>query len=304
MIPLALVTGFLGSGKTTFLRRVIERRPAPRLVYVVNEFSRADVDGRLLETDGADYLPLPGGSIFCACLTGEFLRVMRGLPERFPGVEGVIVEASGIADPRVARRMLRETGLDALYRLDSIVAVVDPGSFPTLMHTLPNIVAQIEACDTAILNKTDLFDEAALATVEELLLGIRPGLDIRRAVRCDVDIDLFEGAREARALDGAYAACADPNYARLLVTPPGAVDVARLEAAVHAIRDDLYRVKGFVNTEDGVRYLDYSATGWQSAPASGAPDPQLVFIVRGVARERARALVDDIRRGAFAPGPR
>ena len=84
-------------------------------------------------------------------------------PER--PLEGVVIEASGIADPKVTVKMLEETRLDGVYELRTVVSVIDPGTFLKLIHTLPNVIAQVEACDVALVNKTDLHDEAALRRV-------------------------------------------------------------------------------------------------------------------------------------------
>ncbi|MBL7076600.1 MAG: hypothetical protein ISS31_03920, partial [Kiritimatiellae bacterium] len=137
MIPLALVTGFLGCGKTSFLKHTVARYRDRRIVYLVNEFSPLDVDGALVESEDADVVAIPGGSIFCKCLVTEFIGQLQRIAREYPDAEGVIIEASGMANPAVVGTMLHETKLDAIYELATVVAVVDPGSFLKLRHTLP-----------------------------------------------------------------------------------------------------------------------------------------------------------------------
>ncbi len=173
-IPLSLVTGFLGSGKTTFLRHVSRRLAGRRIVYLVNEFSSLNVDGVALAEIGPDVICVPGGSIFCKCLVGEFIDRLLAIPR---SIEGVIVEASGIADPKVVSDMLRQTKLDRLYNLVSIISIADPGSFPKLLATLPNIRAQVEAADIVLLNKVDRFDESRVAATQTQLRRIDPRAD-------------------------------------------------------------------------------------------------------------------------------
>ncbi|NLF18431.1 MAG: GTP-binding protein, partial [Lentisphaerae bacterium] len=144
MLPLCLVTGFLGTGKTSLLKHIVSGRPGAKLVYLVNEFSPEDVDGAvLLDTQYPDVVRLPGGSIFCKCLVTQFISHLNAIPQRFPEAEGVIIEASGMANPKVIESMLEETGLDKGYSLDGIITVVERRSFTALRHTLPNILAQI-----------------------------------------------------------------------------------------------------------------------------------------------------------------
>ena len=77
-IPLSLVTGFLGSGKTTFLKHMAPRLASRRIVYLVNDFSALDVDGAVLSEIGPNVVSIPGGSIFCKCLVGDFIQHLSG----------------------------------------------------------------------------------------------------------------------------------------------------------------------------------------------------------------------------------
>lgn len=288
MIPVVLVTGFLGSGKTTFLRRIIATHRDRRLAYLVNEFAPVDVDGRLLAAEGVRVVSLPGGSIFCQCLVGSFIEQLRGIVERFhrpsEPLEGLVVEASGIADPGVAGRMLRETRLDQVYRLSRVISVVDPGSFSKLLHTLPNITAQIEASDLAIINKADLFGEADLGEVERQLAAIKPGLSVVRASYCRVDVDLL-GFQHVAGPSGDYASRADPLFAVMCLTMDGPVNIDALVEAIRSAGESVYRAKGRVPTDEGMMCLDCSASGIATGPASDSGSTgQLVLVCNPAAQ--------------------
>jgi G3E family GTPase len=294
MIPVALVTGFLGSGKTTFLQRLVDRYRDRRLVYLVNEFSPTDVDTRLLACDRDNRVSVPGGSIFCQCLVTEFIRHLTAIAQR-EDLEGVVVEASGIADPRVFARMLNETRLDRHYRLARIATILDPGTFPTLLQTLPNIRSQVEASDVALLNKVDLYPEQQLRKTESIARELKPSLVIVRTENCRTELDPFAEA-PAHEPGGQYAACADPNFLRATVVFEGAVDLDRLIREIDAARSILYRVKGFVLAGDKPTYVDATYTRITVKPAESAPTPsQLVFIGRGDAQEEFSCLLPKVR---------
>ena len=285
MIPLSLVTGFLGSGKTTLLQHVIARDRDRRLAFVVNEFGPVDVDGRLLDLPEDRVLSIPGGSIFCRCLSGELVgslrRVAEWTDESGQRLDGVVVEASGIADPKVAGPLLEETGLNRQFELRTIVAVVDPGSFPKLLHTLPNVVAQVEACSLAIVNKIDLHTEAEIRALEAEVAAINPAAVVRRAEHARLDFDILAPS-PVRELAGELAPCADPRYARSVVEVRDPIDPDDLLAELRAIGDALWRAKGFVPTANGFVHLDYSAAGMTCRPAPRPPDRGcLVVIARG-----------------------
>ena len=298
MIPICLVTGFLGSGKTTFLKHVVEQHGDRKIVYLVNEFSPQDVDGVLLREVEQDVVAIPGGSIFCRCLVTQFTGNLRTIPERFGApddpLEGVVIEASGVANPTVIEQMLAETGLDDTYSLSTIVSIIDPGSLPKLVHTLPNISAQIKAADVVLLNKIDLFGSDEVDEAETIARKINPDAPVMHTVRCAAEIDLFAGAG-TRGLVGDYALCADPNYARSSVDFHEPVDVYELVRALRRHKDDIYRVKGVVPTADGYAYIDMSAAELTVEPVSTRTDATgLAMIARGDSSEALQDIVREL----------
>lgn len=268
-IPMSLITGFLGSGKTTLLRRLIETQATRRIVYVINEFGAVDVDGRALNLRDGQWVSIPGGSIFCTCLTGDFLRHLERIPDAFAGesrpVEGVLIEASGVADPRVVSRMLAEARLDAVYALCRVISVIDPATFPKLLHTLPSITAQVEACDLALVNKTDLYSERQIAWSEDALRQINAGAEILRTSYCHTAFDPWTPARRAEA-SGDYAHSVDPNYVRLVVRIDRPIDLEVLRHELESLLPAVYRIKGWIHTPEGDCQVDVSAGGVNLAP--------------------------------------
>jgi G3E family GTPase len=302
MIPMSLVTGFLGSGKTTFLKYIMQHERERKLVYLVNEFSPIDVDGQLLKTGGRDVVALPGGSVFCRCLVTEFIGALTDIALKFHSedapVEGVVIEASGMANPMVIEQMLTETQLDQQYALATIVSVVDPGTLPHLLQSLPNIRAQLEASDVAIINKTDRYEEAALAEAEAKVREIRTGIELVRASFGQADVELFRPGA-SRGVRGEYAGCADPNYARFHVRLKGAVPLEELRALIRAAGEDLYRLKGFVRSEGELLYVDYAAGDLQTQRAEQQHLPaDVVFITNGAAQEKGQALAEALKQAA------
>ncbi len=297
MVPICLITGFLGSGKTTLLQHIVETHRDEKIVYLFNEYSPRDIDGAMLAQAEDDVVAIPGGSIFCRCLVTQFVGHLQRIPERFHSDEhplaGVVIEASGVANPMVIEQMLAETGLDEVYALSSIISVVEPGSLPKLVHTLPNIRAQIEAADTVLVNKIDLFPPEDIDATEQIVREINPQATVMRTVHCAVDLELFAGAR-VRGLEGDYALCADPNYARYAISFAQPVEIDALRARLEALSDEIYRAKGVVPTPDGPVYLDMSASGIITEKANGTPaGTGLVIIAHGEDSGGVGALVAD-----------
>lgn len=304
MIPLALVTGFLGTGKTTLLRQLVTRYAQRRVAYLVNEFAPSDVDGRLLDLPPDRLVSVVGGSIFCRCLVSEFIRHLHklaSLPGRAPA--GVVIEASGMSDPRVIRRMLTETQLDRKFALRSVVAVVSPDSFADLLETLPALTAQVAASDVVLVNKADLHTAAECAEVEAAVRAIQPAARVLCCTRADVDLDVFspEALHAPNSNSaGDYAPCTDPHFARSICTGARATDEASLFATLTALRPLVYRVKGFVRVGALQYYADVSRAGVECHLTGGADSAEdhgeeaLVAIYAPASGEAVRAMLAQV----------
>ena len=282
-LPVWLIVGFLGAGKTTVLRRLVHAAQGRRLIYVVNEFSAVDVDAGLIEREGGTAIAVPGGSIFCRCRIPDFVDVLRRVAEGIPAAngdvfqpEGVVVEASGIADPRSMRRLLAESGLDAQFHVAGVTAVVDPSTFMKLMLVLPNIRGQIEAADLILLNKNDLHAPETIKKIQKAIVAINPRATLIRCAHGAVDplIVLANGySARAAEVDAAFGLCRDPLYERETILFRTPVDCDSLVAAFDGENESLYRAKGFVRTNRGWRHFEWSAgklTQEEVAPVAGA----------------------------------
>ena len=299
--PIWLVVGFLGAGKTTLLRRLAKTAHGRRLVFVVNEFSAVDVDAGLIEREGGKTVAVPGGSIFCRCLVTEFVDVLGRVAD---GVvsdsepafrpDGVVVEASGMADPRSMRRLLAESRMDARYHVAGVVAVVDPGTLMKLLLVLPNIRGQIEAADLILLNKTDLHSPETIDKMQAKIRAINPQAVLIRCARAAVDpaIILADGvSQRAGQLDAAFGLCKDPRFEREVVFFERPVELRPLCERLAAAGEGLYRAKGFVCTTAGWKYVDWSAGVLSVEDAGGGHVSALALIwnpLMGNARQALR----------------
>jgi G3E family GTPase len=266
-----------------------------------------NVDTAWLERQHERVVSIPGGSIFCRCLVTEFVARLREVIERHhtleSPVEGVVIEASGMADPLAMADLLRETRLDAIYRLARVICVAEPRSVVRLVETLPAVASQIRAADLVLLNKVDLFNEAALVAAEAAIRSVRPDAPVVRCVRCETDVEPFGNVSAAVALHGDLAPCFDPHFVSATVPVTVPLDPQRLADALRAAESSWFRVKGYVPVNGGMAHFDFSATGatWREAPAT--MPAALVLIARGGAGTEVRSLVERLRSGALGPAP-
>ena len=289
MIPICLITGFLGTGKTTLLKRIVERNRDRKWIYLINEFSALDVDGAIVSEENPDVVSIPGGSIFCKCLVTEFIGQMTKIHAQHDGIEGVVIEASGMADPRVIADMLKETRLDQHFELANIVTIVEPRSFRALIHTLPNIIHQVEAADLVLLNKSDLFDEDKLAATEQAVRNIKAEANLVRCVKGETDFPIFGNSGTHAELHGEYAKCRDPNYSAFSIELPHPLDPAAIETFIRENEEEIYRVKGYFQSLEGPVYFDYSKAGFNIAKSDSKQEYGLAWICKGNDADRIQA---------------
>ena len=181
------VYGFLGSGKTTFIRRVLEAwGRQERLVVLVNEFGEVGIDGALLEGLGQEVVELPSGCICCS-LQADFKRQLLEIaadlkPDR------VIIEPTGVASITQVQAILgHEVFADKISRIHNIL-VVDATTFFELYKANRNFVeTQVEHANLALLNKCDLVAEKQLALIQNALAAIKPELYVIRTQYGAVD---------------------------------------------------------------------------------------------------------------------
>lgn len=260
LIPIILVCGFLGSGKTTLLRRIHDNRNGKLLVFLINEYSLRDVDARLLGRDSDQVFSVSGGSIFCTCKVTEFIGQLKKIAERFPSANGVIIEASGMANPSSMAIMLAETGLDSLFRLQQIITVVDAVTLPGLLQTLPNIRRQIECAGLIVLNKADLVDEDTIRRASQLLDEINPGVPRSVTRYCALDEDLLE--RPACPVKAGSQEAGDQEQeqvAKFSLQTSRGIAHSGLKALTRMFPGKIFRIKGVLTDGCGQNWrIDYS----------------------------------------------
>jgi len=195
-------------------------------------------------------------------------------------VEGVVIEASGTANPAVIGQMLSDTKLDQLYRMNTLIAVADPLTLPVLFKTLPNIKSQIELADQVILNKIDLAADDIIKQVREMIGRINDRADIIETRFCRLDINPLKTDGKTAAFSSAEAAHPpQPQYARYSLKIAKKLRFDQLDEFVKKHSGPLYRLKGFVRDEkDDFQYVDYSSSGLRTQKCGKPETLSLEFI--------------------------
>jgi G3E family GTPase len=203
-IPVTLVTGFLGSGKTTLANRFLRQPPFANTAVIVNELGEIGLDHLLVERGDDGVLLLDSGCLCCALqgglretLADLFVRRAAGSVPRF---ERVVVETTGVADPGpIANALVLDALLRAEFRLAAIVTTVDALHAMRQLAGEPEAVRQVMLADVLIVTKTDLAAPDTVA-LDMRLEGLNPTARKATAVRGDIDPDLLFPERRTDAV--------------------------------------------------------------------------------------------------------
>ena len=169
-----VVAGFLGAGKTTFVRRMLANAdPNVRTVVLVNDFGAVGIDGSLLNGRGADVVELPNGCICCS-LRSDLGRQIREVVARF-APERLVIEPSGVAEVTTLLQVLSKPDLADAIKSVSVYTLIDAGGFMQAYARMPEYFnAQANIAPILIVNKADLVTPAELRTVEQTLQSLNP----------------------------------------------------------------------------------------------------------------------------------
>jgi G3E family GTPase len=189
-LPITLLTGFLGSGKTTVLNHLV--RTLPRTAILMNEFGEVALDHQLLQKMEGPMALLSGGCV-CCTISGSLSPTLKNLwmarqKGDIPAFERVIIETTGIADPApVLDNLLHDNWVRARFRLDGVVTTVDALFGMGQLDEHFEAVKQVAVADRLLLTKTDLAPAATVATLRERLATLNPAADIVTVTHGELD---------------------------------------------------------------------------------------------------------------------
>jgi G3E family GTPase len=168
-LPVTILTGFLGSGKTTLLKRILEEEHGLRIGVILNEFGEISIDGELVNMPEGGLMQLSNGCL-CCTVREDFERAARQLLQHAQALDYLVVETSGVADPRQVTELFVQRVFHEELRLDGVVTLVDGAEYWRNFQRSQTAAHQIGSADILLLNKVDLIGEAER---ERILLDLR-----------------------------------------------------------------------------------------------------------------------------------
>lgn len=197
MIPVQLVTGFLGAGKTTYMNRLLEATDE-RLLVIVNELGSVNIDEQLIVNMDQEQIELSNGCICCS-IQSDLSKTFYQLASK-DTFDRIVIETTGVADPApIIQTIYYDDYLRTRFKLTAILTVVDASQLDRELFI--EGIHQIAYADVILLNKIDLVDTATLEQAHERIKALNPTVRVIETVETVGDYDLTENTFQLSRID-------------------------------------------------------------------------------------------------------
>ncbi|MEM0962375.1 MAG: GTP-binding protein [Bacteroidota bacterium] len=315
-VPVTVVTGFLGAGKTTLVNAITTSAAAQgrRMGLIVNDFGQVNLDASELDTKGSTVLALEGGCVCCS-LSAGFTSAVLALTGRDPRPEHLIVEASGVSDPLGIVLPMMAGGMQPVVRLAAVVAVVDVGQIDAWPSTQAEVLAeaQVRSASIVVLTKTEIHGQPARWAAEDWVRGLAPKArlldadDLDPALLLDLDDDVLVGLLDPAMRQRDEARHLDAFDTWTFETNEPFASVATLRRTLAELPTEVVRAKGLVAVAQSARPVRFHLVGRMLAnrstddwPDDWTPGTSRIAVL-GAAGTLDDDALDDAFRTALAP---
>jgi G3E family GTPase len=309
-LPVTIVTGFLGSGKTTLVNHILANRQGLRTAAMVNEIGDIAIDNELIVGAGAGMVELANGCICCS-INNDLVDAVFRVLQREPRVEYLIVETTGIADPLPVVLTFLRTEFREAVRVDAIVALADAESFSLELFDSKAALNQLRYADFVLLNKCDLASPEQADTVEEKIRAVAKGARIVRTTRAQIPLPLIIGSGPAYGdrlpHEHSHEHIAADGFEAVSFASDRAFSADAFQAFLEHLPANVFRAKGVLTIDGGDRRHLFHLVGRRftldTAPLGLTGPNRLVLIGKNLDAARLRAQLAACLTARVTPAP-
>ena len=252
-IPVTVIGGFLGAGKTTLVNQLVSSR-AYKYGIIVNEFGKTGVDGSLIENIDSDGIAELSNGCLCCFGRDDMVEALIKLAMRSEPPEYVLVELSGVADPVPVAQTLLDPYVKSLFELDGIIGLADAKNLQATIQETPEGAVQITYASTVILNKIDMASAEQIETSKRIIQKLNPLTQVIETAHCTVKPqDILNTHAFEPTWQEDYSTQHTPGLNTFTLQAEQELDRKRfntfIEKMIVARPDQVFRAKGFLSIE-------------------------------------------------------
>lgn len=304
--PVHIITGFLGSGKTTFLNHFIKERLPDRIFVIENECGATNVDGGLIMDEVEEVVELSAGCLCCSLADG-LLDILEEASKRIDQYDRMVIETTGIADPSsIIQVFLTDSQVERFFELEQVICLTDAGLVEEWLSEAEEALRQVALADVMLINKVDTVTEEEASHVQSVLKGINPHAAVYTGQQGVFPIDeiLDLGTLRPETVESIvhhghhhheHGEVVNNSHkiTTFTLALPRPLDLNHLHAELNRIvqlhRNQVYRIKGFVAIPNYPNRVILQSARNTIVATDGTPwedaehrEGKLVFIGRGL----------------------
>ncbi len=304
--PVHIITGFLGSGKTTFLNHFITERLPERIFVIENECGATNVDGGLVMQDVEQVVELSAGCLCCSLADG-LLNILEEASKRSDQYDRMVIETTGIADPSsIIQVFLTDPMVERFFELEQVICLIDAGLVEEWLSEAEEALRQVALADVMLVNKIDTVHEDEVLHVQSVLAGINPHASVYSGQHGIFPIEqiLNQGTVRPETVESiahqghhhhehSESSNNSHKITTFTLTFPRPLDLNHLHTELNQIvqlhRNQVYRIKGFIAIPNYPNRVILQSARSAIVATDGTPwedaenrEGKLVFIGRGL----------------------
>jgi len=278
-VPVHIIAGFLGAGKTTLMNRLLRDVPAGlRPAIIVNDFGKVALDGELIDRGSYTVSELASGCVCCTLSGALSDTLIQIVDEQAPDV--ILIETTGVARPEQFPPIF--AGLAGHVHLGNVICVVDASSFARYEKHLKMLRAQVEQSNTVILNKVADAEPDVLAAVCRRIEFLRqPDARIVKTNHCEIDSTVIYDERPVYFEEYHLTRTDEHGFHAYTVEDDAVYAFEALQTFFEGLVGRVERAKGIVRTDSGAKCFQLTLSGCNIEEWQGATNKsKLIFIGR------------------------
>lgn len=257
MVNIFLITGCLGSGKTTFLKNTLTQINGKKVGVLINEFGRIGIDGTLVEKNGVEKIELNNGSIFCSCLKDHFIDGLLELADS--DLEYIFIEGSGLADPSNMGTIIDIVRAKTDTKLDykGCICLIDSLYFEKQLEILVSTERQVDQSNLILINKTDLLEREEVENIEMKIKKLNSHAKVTKTISGRVSWEMLDKIPPIlldKEKDTINQLDNKPSVFTLEIDKKTSKE--SLFNFLHGLKEYCYRIKGLVKIGEEVLKID------------------------------------------------